>query len=211
MVTYKKYQCPVCKNIENHSTNHFGGIYTNCKKCGNNGLECIEPEAIKAREGNKTIKTVLHKYRFDTRIAEEKNQYETLKAELKAKGMKLFDCINSHNREYWDNLPGEIEIETGFVFDNQWNSSAGRVFDWYEDIYDNRKLKQGYWLELTSAHAKSREPKEYDCAVIYNGEILGKERETGINTSEVSNKLFAKYYRDGMDIFKYKTEISLVN
>lgn len=211
MITYKKYQCPVCKNIENHSTNHFGGIYVDCKNCGNNGLQCIEPEAIKAREGNATIKTILHQYLFNTSIAEEKKQYESLQSELKANGLKLFDCINSHNREYWDNLPGVIEIDTSYVFNNQWNSSAGRVFDWYEDIYQNKKIKRGYWLELTEQHSKAREPKEYNCTVLYDGEIIGQEKETGINTAEASNKLYSKYYRQGMDIFKYETKITLAS
>ncbi|HEY3525880.1 MAG TPA: hypothetical protein VGK47_06770, partial [Nitrososphaeraceae archaeon] len=204
-------QCPVCKNIESHSTNHFGGIYTDCKKCGNSGLQCIEPQAMEAREGNETIKTVLHKYKFDTSLVEEKKQYETLKTELKAKGLKLFDCINSHNREYWNNLPGEIEIETSYVFDNQWNSSAGRVFDWYEDIYDNRKIKRGYWLELTEQHVKAREPKQYECTTYYEGNVIGTDRVSAINTGEASNVLYNKYFKTGMDIWEYKNDITIVN
>lgn len=210
-ISVKKYQCKVCKNIEEHATNHFGDIYCHCKNCKNNGLSCIEPEAIEATKLNAVIKTKLTQYRFNISNQDEKREYDKLKNELKEKGLKLFDVWDTHNRNYWENLPSEIEIDTSFVFDNQWNSSAGRVFDWYEGIYPNKKIKQGYWLELTEEHAKAREPKTYKCKTTYKGALIGSDTISAINTGEADNELFRKYFKEGMDIWEYKTDIVLIN
>ena len=32
-MSYKKYKCTRCGHIEEHSTNHWGEIYTRCKNC----------------------------------------------------------------------------------------------------------------------------------------------------------------------------------
>lgn len=210
-ITLKKYQCLVCKNIEMHSTNHFGEIYCKCKNCKNTGLACIEPEATEAAKDNPTIATKLHKYRFDISNEEEKKQYYDLRQSLKNRGYKLFDSISGVSHEYFEMLPEEIQIDTSYVFDNQWNSSAGRVFDWKEEIYPNKKIKEGYWLELTKEHAKAREPKTYNCKTTYKNGILGEDTVKAINTGEASNIVFSKYFKEGMDILQYNTEITLIN
>ncbi len=209
-ISDKKYQCLVCGNVEIHSTNHFGEIYCNCKKCGNGGLECMEPEAISSRKNNPVIVTKLHKYRFDISQPEQKKEYIALKAELKAKNYKLHDSISGIKHGYFDLLPCEIKIDISYVFDNQWNSSAGRVFDWKEEIYPNNKIKQGYWLELTDEHKKAREPKTYNCITQYMGELIGNDTILAINEGEASNQAFNKYWKDGMDIWSYKNEIKLI-
>lgn len=209
IISTKKYQCLVCGNVENHSTNHFGGIYCNCTKCGHCGLECIEPESIDARKNIPVIATSLHKYSFDISNPEQKARYNELKIELKLKGYKLFACISGARWDYFNLLPNEISIETSYVFKDQWNSSAGRVHDWYEEIYNNKSIKCGYWLELTEEHAKAREPKTYRCKTMYKGELIGSDTVSAINTGTASNELFNKYFTEGMDIWQYKTIIEL--
>lgn len=209
-ISTKQYQCLVCKNIEQHSTNHFGEIYCSCKKCGNRSLQCIEPQAVKARASNPAIATKLHKYRFNIENAEEKKQWEELKRTLKNKGLKLFNAISGVSHKYFDLLPEIATIDTSYVFDNQWNTDAGRLFDWYMEIYPNNKIKQGYWLELTEGHAKAREPKTYNCITTYMGKTIGTDTIKAINEGEASNQLFNKYFREGMDIWSYSTKITPV-
>src|SRR5688572_7917283 len=209
IISTKKYQCLACGNVENHPTNHFGEIYCNCNKCGNIGLQCMEPEAINARKYIPIITTYLHKYSFDISKPEQKAQYNKLKIELKLKGYKLFDCISGVSWDYFNLLPNEISIETSYVFIDQWNSSVGRVHDWYEVIYPNKNIKRGYWLELTAEHAKAREPKTYNCKTTYNGVLLGEDTVKAINTGTASNVVFNKYFTDDMDIWQYNTVIEL--
>ena len=208
-ISYKKYQCQVCKNIEEHQTNHFGGIYVNCKNCGHNGLSCIEPEAIEATKNNPVIVTKLHKYRYDISDKEQSEEYKALHKRLKAAGFKFFNVWETANHIYFDNLPDTIAIDISYVFDDQWNSNAGRVHDWYESIYPNKKIKNGYWLELTEEHAKAREPRTYKCKTYYKDELLGEDTVKAINTDEASNILYAKYFKEGMDIWEYKKKIEL--
>lgn len=209
-ISDKKYQCFACKNIETHSTNHFGEIYCTCKKCGASSMQCIEPEAIAERANRSLIVTKLHKYRYDLKDTKQRKEYLALNVELKSKGYKLFDCISEAKSTYWNHLPPEIKIEIDFVFDNQWNSSVGRVHDWYESIYTtNKDYKEGYWLELTEEHAKARAPKKYKCKTYYKDELLGEDTILAINTSEASNQLFTKYWQMDMDIFSYRNYIVL--
>lgn len=209
-ISTKQYQCLVCKNIEPHSTNHFGEIYCSCKNCGNTGLQCIDPEAIAARKDNPTIKTKLNKYRFDISQPDQNTEYKKLSKELKANGYKLHDSISGIKHNYFDLLPTEILIDTSYVFDNQWNSNAGRVFDWKEEVYPNKKIKQGYWLELTKDHAKARELKTYACTTTYMGKTIGTDTIQAINEGEASNELFNKYFKDGMGIWSYSNKITLI-
>jgi hypothetical protein len=209
-ISNKQYQCLVCKNIETHSTNHFGDIYCSCRKCGNSGLSCIEPEAVEAAKQISTIETRLHKYSYDISDPTQQNEYKSLCKELKRKGLKLFDSINSHKWEYWQNLPKTVLVETDYVFDNQWNSTAGRVMDWAEDIYPNKKIKRGYWLELTNEHIEARNPKQYACKVVYMGQVLGEDIISAINTGEASNQLMSKYWKDEMDIWSYQDIITII-
>lgn len=111
----------------------------------------------------KTLKTQIHYYCFNTNKAEEKTAYLALCEKIKAQ---------SPDRGRWMNalaMPGsrgmkeptsgtqEIELETAHIFDNQWNGTTARVFDWYEGINPNsRHLKFGHWLTITPEMAKLR-------------------------------------------------------
>jgi len=210
MMTYKQYRCAVCSQVTSHSTNHFGVIYILCKNCGNSQLECIEPEALEARKRLPVIETKLHQYYFDISKPDQRKEYQDVCAELEAKGLKVFESIDTTNSTYWEFLPDTILIDSSYVWENQWNSSAGRVFDWKEPIYPNKYIKRGYWLELNEAHAKAREPKQFKCKTFYNGLQIGEDTLYCINTGEADNRLCNKYFKQHMDIDKYKTKIELV-
>ena len=103
-----------------------------------------------------TIKTTLHYYSFNTHNLTEHEAYLALCKKLRGIGLQLFDSISSDHWNFYNNkikpLDGTIvHLETQWLFDNQWACSEGlRIFDWSEAIYcDNRRLKQGMWLEQT--------------------------------------------------------------
>ena len=97
-----------------------------------------------------TLKTKIHYYRFDTSNPEEKREYDALRTKL-TDGRHWMNCLASQNEYGYSHAAGveNIELETKFLFSNQWNSTTARVFDWYEPIFDNRRIKAGHWLEIT--------------------------------------------------------------
>lgn len=198
----KNYICLVCGNEEKHATNHRGDIYCNCRKCGNGQL------SIKGTKP-KGIETEIKHYWFDISKPEEAEQWKQLKQARKAAGAKLFEAIGAENFKYWEclRLLKTVHLETNYVFDNQWNSSAGRLFDFYCGIVPNKKIKRGYYLELTEEHKKAREPKKYPVVVRYKGEVIGRETVEAINTGEASNIMYSKCFVEGMDIWQYTTTV----
>ncbi len=106
----------------------------------------------------KNIKTIIHYYRFDVSEREQKEAYQLLCDKLRGFGLLVFDGISMDQGKWLKSirpLDGkEIELETSYIFNNQWNtapigeSKTGlRVFDWSEEIYPNKRLKEGMWLE----------------------------------------------------------------
>lgn len=115
-----------------------------------------------------TIKTVVHAYQFNIRNAEEAQGYKALREKLKALGLK---CFETHGGELHittgRKLDGKtVQLETDFVFDNQWNTTpieglsdkGYRLMDWAQDYRpgNSADLKQGYWLEPTEEMADIR-------------------------------------------------------
>jgi hypothetical protein len=98
------------------------------------------------------MKTILHAYHFNTSKHDEARAYDEMCAALTAQGL---ECFATHapmfgkDGHYLPKLAGEIELETKHLFNNQWNTPTHRVFDWAEDIYPNRYIKAGHWLEQT--------------------------------------------------------------
>lgn len=106
------------------------------------------------------MKTVLHYYHFDCREEDQMKAYKALRKQLEGQGLKLFDGYSREGYAFMQEkirpLDGqEIELDTDFLFNNQWNTkgqgeeSGLRVFDWSEEIVNNRNLKYGMWLEQT--------------------------------------------------------------
>lgn len=94
------------------------------------------------------IKTVLHTYDMDVRKqGEEYHQISTRLRATPGRGR----WMKAWGPEKHDPAPGPIELETEHLFQNQWNSDKGRVFDWYEDAHPNLNpcVKRGHYLDIT--------------------------------------------------------------
>jgi hypothetical protein len=130
------------------------------------------------------IKTVLHSYYFDISKTEEQTAYETMVATIREsfKGdVWSWDLTGGRtsNVAAWDfddkirklgtYAPGqrqqqftvEIELETKHLFADQWNSapmpgfeSGARLFNWSENVYLNRSIRTGCWIEQNAAMAE---------------------------------------------------------
>jgi hypothetical protein len=103
------------------------------------------------------LRTKLHSYWFDIGNPDEKAAYDELFAKLSSDGRDFFNAISAANDRAAGNGTGTVELETKFLFSNQWNTSPespampnARVFDWYEEYQlHNKKIKSGHWLEIT--------------------------------------------------------------
>jgi len=107
------------------------------------------------------IKTKIHYYYFDVSNNKEKKEYkELLKVAKQKTGLQNPDTYHYINfgvypgsryfiREKIKHLK-TVTLETKHVFSNQWNTKEGlRVFDWRENEFQNRDIKEGYYLEIT--------------------------------------------------------------
>lgn len=116
------------------------------------------------------MKTTLHHYCFNLSKADEKVAYiDLLENTLKKIGFPAWSMNLSYgytaDPEGWQFMDkirkyaGEVDLETKHLFDNHWNATASdgiglRVFNWAECKYSNRHIKEGYWLDQTSAMRK---------------------------------------------------------
>lgn len=94
-----------------------------------------------------TIKTVLHTFSLLTTRPEDCAKYEQLCEKLDdgRHQMRCWPIDRNYSVE-----AGPVELETEFLFSNQWNTADGkRVFDWYEGIVDNPNYRIGHYLEIT--------------------------------------------------------------
>lgn len=117
-----------------------------------------------------TIKTKIHPYCFNTNNPTEKAAYLELREKLKASvphPMVSWSADGSGHYFTFSKMPDGmvIELETDFLFDNQWNTApidgfsekGFRVFDWAEDARHRDALgngarpniRRGHWLEQT--------------------------------------------------------------
>lgn len=104
------------------------------------------------------MKTIIHQYRFDISNSDEKEQYKALRKKLVSMGLECFETWGGGSH-YNPKLVGEIELDTSFIFSNQWTtqptlrSEKGfRLHDWAQDypINFSKKIKRGHWLEQTA-------------------------------------------------------------
>lgn len=118
------------------------------------------------------MKTIYHSFDFDTHKKEGRDAWAAFVAAREADGIKkeghgLHRMKSLGSGSYCrPELDGrEIELETKFLFANQWNtapiegiSEKGlRVFDWAQDYLPNNKwLKRGHWLEQTDEMRAAR-------------------------------------------------------
>lgn len=170
MISPKQYECPVCGHVDKISTNHYGEIYSPCRKCGSSQpLRCIEPEAKFERP---IIKTILHYYYFNLDmptigtssydpIPPALDRYRKLEEVLSKTKKKFSALIPEPHKTFqkFKDLDGkEVHLYSDWVTENQWASVEGlRIFDWQEAIYPNKKIKEGYFLEITEEMTDLRE------------------------------------------------------
>ena len=104
------------------------------------------------------MKTILHTYCFyDVSKNPDKENYENLCKKLKDMNLKKFHVISEKPIFPAINDEFPIDLETNFLFKNQWNTSEEspnfkntRVFDWFERAnFENKNLKKGHWIEQT--------------------------------------------------------------
>lgn len=118
-----------------------------------------------------TIKTTLRTYHFNTDNPAEREAYDALTAQLKAAGCRCFKTHGGKSHYHWwqdfDGAP--VELETEWLFDDQWNTAplgneetGRRVFDWAEDaLFDpsgreNLTIRRGHYLEQTEEMRAAR-------------------------------------------------------
>lgn len=115
------------------------------------------------------MKTILHYYYLNLDDPMQREEYIKLKKSLVEMNLCLFDSISFGQSDWYKSkikpLDGqEIELETKYLFNNQWNTASTltsdkgiRVFDWAEAIYPNKNIKEGQWLEQTEEMIKIRQ------------------------------------------------------
>lgn len=107
-----------------------------------------------------TLTTKLHSYWFDISDAAQAVAYEALCEVLRntpGRGHWMHAWADTRERSH-GNGTVTAELETSCLFGNQWNTSDAspspftnyRVFDWYEGIYPNRKIRSGHYLDITA-------------------------------------------------------------
>lgn len=105
------------------------------------------------------MKTKLHHYYFRLGEPAEAKAWLDLQNQLLEKG---YGPGRMHS---WGSTTGpenkneveEVEIEPKCLFDNQWNTTTDRVFDWYQYYEVNgASLARGHWLELTDEMKAAR-------------------------------------------------------
>ena len=151
-ISKKKYLCTLCKKEVQKETNHYNEIYSQCKKCKNDILICIEDIAIDNRNNCEDIafKRIIF-YNYDTRIDEELKEYNKLLEYLKEKKYNIFSVFdqNSLRWEYFKELDNTLlKIFKPNTFKEQYIGEGYRLHNWYERILPSRlTLKIGYYLE----------------------------------------------------------------
>jgi hypothetical protein len=111
------------------------------------------------------MKITVRTYRFDTSKADGREAWAAFQAARKADGLRVFSTLGDDQRtasarnyraalEGVDGVP--VELDAARIFENQLNtgpvpgSATGlRVFDWKHDIWPNRHIQSGHWIEQT--------------------------------------------------------------
>ncbi len=109
------------------------------------------------------MKTTLHTYSYDTNDRKtwaslpqwargDAVIFEAILQKTPGRGHKMHSLKPKGDRDY---TTQEIILEPEHLFQNQWNSNIGRVFDWYEEaVFDGRgnkckNIKRGHYLDIT--------------------------------------------------------------
>ncbi len=99
---------------------------------------------------NDTIETRLTAYRFDLSKPEQKAEWKALKKTLRAtpgRGHCFGPVWNDWSPTKWRS--SSATLETRHLFENQWNGTKARLFDWVQYCYPNKDIIDGYYLDIT--------------------------------------------------------------
>ena len=111
------------------------------------------------------IKTRIVTYYFDTDKETDKIGYHELVKHINDVH-KIDYPFTTHgrvNKEFEEKLEALdiVELETKYVFSDQWNTSENsgnlRLFDWKEHVFPNRRIKSGYYLVQTDEMRQIRQ------------------------------------------------------
>jgi len=120
------------------------------------------------------IKTYLHTYHLDVSKEEDRIEYEKIKINRMINNVELFNVIETRNKGTIESR--EVELETEFIFGNQWNTKDGkRIFNWYEEIVPNKNIKKGHYLNIVPEMIEICE-KTYKCGYC-GAEYYGHENK----------------------------------
>lgn len=149
------------------------------------------------------MKTTLHTYHFNLNDPAQREPYVQLNARLRAtpgRG-RWMNVIPMRGSGYKSVGPGPVELETEHLFDNQWNSDKGRVFDWYEAVnIDDKLIKTGHYLDITDEMIEIRK-STLKCG--YTGmQFNSKADNTGslLNGFNITRKALASPYLKEEDL-----------
>lgn len=123
---------------------------------------------------NPTVQTKLHRYDFHLADHKHSEAWKTLQKQLNGrKCLEMWGDVNGP-----EDLPDgasetveDVTIELRHIFNDQWNTTTERVFDWYK-FYEIRGLNRarGHWLEIMPEMREARE-KTFGCG--YCGKQYG--------------------------------------
>lgn len=149
--TLKRYYCPTCGYETSVETNHFGEIYSGCKRCGSIQLYCKEYEGIAALNSREQIIVKLEFYRFNIGIDREWEKYKKLTSKLESnKTVQFAYTISLHKRikELKKSAERGVVLYDPMQFKDQFVSNIGRIYSWEEMEYDNKLIKEGYFINF---------------------------------------------------------------
>lgn len=111
----------------------------------------------------KTINTHIHYYHLDISKPAQAEAYAALVAELEStpgrgRWLNVFPT-GKEDRAGPNGSQEQIVLDTGHLFNNQWNSDKGRVFDWYEAVTPNKDIRRGHYLDITPSMVKARQAR----------------------------------------------------
>jgi len=94
-------------------------------------------------------------FRFNIENEQEKINYKKFLNERKAQGQEVFETYKDTRHKTME--PGEYELDTSFLFNNQCNAGSHRLFDFSLYIFPYADIKSGYYIECNDQWHKLQE------------------------------------------------------
>lgn len=151
----KLCKCPVCETEYMNGLNHEGSFWVECKNCHFWGQQiCVTPAALAYIEQCPKIVTQLTGYYLDISKAEDARFYKQILKSLE--GRPKFEVTGPEPwrknmiRKFREENRNSVTLMANFAPGGQWNTVEGyRIHDWHEHIFPNKKIKEGYFLNIS--------------------------------------------------------------